>query len=58
MAKAADTLFIAGQFILAGEEIPAELVPLITNPEAIEGGIPAPAKPRKPRTKKEPAEEK
>lgn len=54
MAKAADTLYIAGQFILAGEEIPAELVPLITNPEAIEGGIPAPAKARKPRTKKEP----
>ena len=58
MAKAADTLFIAGQFILTGEEIPAELVPLITNPTAIEGGIPAPAKTRKPRTKKEPAEEK
>ncbi len=58
MAKAADTLFIGGQFILAGEEIPAELVPLITNPTAIEGGIPAPAKTRKPRTKKEPAEEK
>jgi len=31
---------------------------LITNPEAIEGGIPAPAKARKPRTKKEPEEEK
>ena len=58
MAKAADTLFIAGQFITAGEEIPAELAPLITNPEAIEGGIPAPVKTRKPRTKKEPAEEK
>lgn len=57
MAKAADTLFIAGQFILAGEEIPAELVPLITNPGAIEGDIPAPAKARKPRTKKEPVEE-
>lgn len=57
MAKAADTLLIAGQFILAGEEIPAELVPLITNPTAIEGGIPAPAKVRKPRAKKEPAEE-
>lgn len=57
MAKAADTLFIAGQFILAGEEIPAELVPLITNPGAIEGGIPAPVKARKPRTKKEPVEE-
>lgn len=58
MAKAADTLFIAGQFIMAGEEIPAELVPLITNPAAIEGGIPAPVKTRKPRTKKEPTEEK
>ena len=58
MAKAADTLFVAGQFILAGDEIPAELVPLITNPEAIEGGIPAPVTARKPRTKKEPAEEK
>ena len=58
MAKAADTLFIDGQFILAGDEIPAEMVPLITNPAAIEGGIPAPAKARKPRTKKEPAEEK
>ena len=57
MAKAADTLYIAGRFILAGEEIPAELVPLITNPEAIEGGIPAPVKARKPRTKKEPEEE-
>lgn len=57
MAKAADTLFIAGRFILAGEEIPAELVPLITNPEAIEGDTPAPAKARKPRTKKEPVEE-
>lgn len=57
MAKAADTLFIGGQFILAGEEIPVELVPLITNPGAIEGGIPAPAKVRKPRAKKEPAEE-
>ena len=57
MAKAADTLYIAGQFILAGEEIPAELVPLITNPEAIEGGIPAPVKARQPRTKKEPVEE-
>lgn len=57
MAKAADTLYIAGQFILAGEEIPAELVPLITNPEAIEGGTPAPVKARKPRTKKEPVEE-
>lgn len=57
MAKAADTLFIAGRFILAGEEIPAELVPLITNPEAIEGGIPAPAKARKPRAKKDTTEE-
>lgn len=57
MAKAADTLFIAGRFILAGEEIPAELVPLIANPAAIEGGIPAPAKVRKPRAKKDTTEE-
>lgn len=57
MAKAADTLYIAGRFILAGEEIPAELVPLITNPGAIEGDITAPARSRKPRTKKEPVEE-